>query len=205
LAKFVIIVPCADAASTLRSSVRDGTDRAPEVPPLETAVDGEPGRQVLGVVLVELAGPERFVDGIGDHLVVHVVLAEAAVRVERDQRVRPMGADRADDLLAQCNLAHVGQPVSGMAQFDDLGHAEDPRCLTELVCVGHDGVLFGQLVRVPAIVGDPQHDHSPAMIGPQRDRAADEERNVVGVGNDEQNRATVTGFDNSNRSHVRRL
>ena len=85
--------------------VRDVDHPASEVPALEAAVRCEAFVEVLGMMQVELARPERLVGGGRDHEVVLVVLAVHRVRVERDERVRPPTPDLADDPLAQCDLA----------------------------------------------------------------------------------------------------
>ncbi len=123
--------------------IRHPLHAAAEIPAFEHAVRGEAGGEVFGVMQVELAGPEALIDGGGELDVVLVVLAIHRVGVERDQRVGAVGADEADDMLAQYRLAHVARHVGGVAQLHRLGDAEQAGGGLELGLVGGDGGGFG--------------------------------------------------------------
>ena len=172
---------------------------APEIPALEAPVRGEALGEVLGMMEVELAGPERLV-GRSCHLhMILVVLAEHAVRVEAHQRVRAVPAHLADDALAQRHLAHVAEHVGGVPELDDLGHAEDGGGATELVGVGNDGGLGCGPDGIPPVVGDAHHHHTPACVGPGSHGAAEEQRHIVGVGHHQQHHPAGTGRDDACR------
>ncbi len=119
---------------------------------------------MLGMVEVELARPERLVDGAGHHDVVEVVLAVHRVRVERHERVRLVGPHGVDDPLAQVDRGDVAQRVGRVPEFDDVRHAEDCRGPLELLTVRGDRRRRVGPDGVPPVVGGPDDDDPPTGV-----------------------------------------
>ena len=168
-------------------------DPTREIPALVNAVRRQTFVEVFRMVFVELRGPVGFVHRVRHLDVVLIVFVECAVRIERHHRVRTHASDVIDEPLAQRNFARIAQAVGFPAEFDDLVDAENVRSPAHLRGVRSDRVGHAHANGVVTVVGNAQHDQTRAAICHQPQRAAAEQRCIVGVRDDDQHRVTATG------------
>ena len=153
---------------------------ASKVPVLANGKGLQPLVQVFWIVEVEPGDPERLLDRLGHPDVVQVVLVHPE-RIKGKDRVGPVLAKQVYDSLAQCHLGDVRQAVRLVAQFDDLGDAQNLGRPVQLGCVATLGLLQRQPYRILCVVRHPDQDHAPSLVGELGQRRPAERGCVVCV------------------------
>ena len=94
--------------------MRHRNDGAAKIPAFHAGMRTQVFPEMLGMMFVELCGPEGFIYCFGQNLVVEIVLEEHGAGVKAHKTVRPKAPDGVDDTLAEFNARSITQYISSV-------------------------------------------------------------------------------------------